>query len=232
MTSITVMKRDKQQEAAAIRAEGRIPGVVYGGDRNETTLFSIGYNEFEKLYQEAGESTLIDFSVDGDSETVKVLIQDVQYEPVKGTFAHVDFKQIRMGEEMQANVELQFVGESQAVREGGTLNRGMDHVTIKCLPKDLVGHFEVDLSALATFDDSIKVQDLVVPEGVTIVDEPESTIATVSAPLTEEQLAAMEETTEASIDDVEVEQKGKAEEGEAAEGEAKKEEPAAEKKAE
>lgn len=210
--------------AADMRSEGFIPGVVYGGDRTDSASFSVPYNEFEKVYNEAGASTLIDFTLEGEKEPVKVVVQDVQFDPVKGVIVHIDLKQIKMGEEMQATVELVFTGEAPAVKEqGGTLVEGTNNVTIKCLPKDLLSTIEVDLNVLDSFEASIKVSDLKVPDSVTILDEESTMVATVSAPVSEEKLAAMEEAADAaSVDSVEVEEKGKKEEGEAGAGEAPK----------
>jgi large subunit ribosomal protein L25 len=214
------------------RESGLIPGVVYGPEMEPVSI-SMDYNTFTKLYAEAGASSLIDFTVEGNGEPTKVLIQDIQYNPVKGNIIHVDFRQIKMGEEMTTDVALNYVGEAPAVKElGGTLNTGNDTLTVKCLPKDLVSELEVDISVLATFEDVITIADVKLPEGITILtDDTATLLAKVTAPLTEEQLKAMEETKEASVEDVDVEEKGKeGEEGEG--GEEKKEEKSEEKKEE
>jgi len=214
--------RDNKADVEALRAEGLVPGVVYGGDREGAASFTVPYNELERAYNEAGASTLIDFSLEGESEPVKVVVQEVQYEPVKHVITHVDLKQIKMGESMQVDVELEFTGESAAVKQGGTLVKGSDTITIECLPKDLIASVTVDLTQLATFEDSIKAKDLPLPETVTLIGDENGMIATVSAPLSEEEIAAMEESsTETDLESIEVEEKGKKEE-EPAEGEEKK----------
>lgn len=218
--AISAHKRAKG-DAEKLRASGMVPAVVYGAGMEPQTV-AVEKATFEKMYAEAGESTLIDFSVDG-GETVKVLVQDIQYNPLNETPIHVDFRQINMNEEMTAMIELEFVGESQAVKEGGTLLTQMDSVEITCLPKYLVTSIQVDLSVLKTFDDVIHVSDLKFPEGITAHEDGESVVAKVSAPLTEEQLKAMEESTvPASLEQIEVEKKGKKEEEAGAEGDAAK----------
>ena len=204
--------------AAAIRVSGMLPAVVYGGDRAKSQAVTIRYVDFEKLYNEAGESSLIDLRVEGESEPVKVLIQDIQYDPVKGRMIHVDLRQIKMSEKMAVSVELTFAGEAPAVKElGGTLMKAHDYVNVTCLPKDLVSEIVVDLSVLKTFTDAIRVSDLPVPSGITVTDQPEMVLAKVTPPLTEDQLKAMEEAGPKSVEDIEVEKKGKKEEeGEAA----------------
>lgn len=203
-------------DAEKVRAQGMLPGVVYGAGMEPITV-AVEKATFEKMYAEAGESTLIDFSVDG-GESVKVLVQAIQYNPLNESPIHVDFRQINMNVEMTAMIELEFVGESQAVKEGGTLLTQMDSVEITCLPKYLVTSVQVDLSALKTFDDAIHVKDLKFPEGIVATEDGEAVVAKVSSPLTEEELKAMEESTvPASLEQIEVEKKGKKDE-EAAEG--------------
>jgi large subunit ribosomal protein L25 len=197
-----------------IRAEGMIPAIVYGSGLPSESIM-INTRDFEKMYAEAGESTLIDFSIDG-GEPVKVLVQDVQFDPVNEKPIHADFHQINMNEEMTAMIELHFIGESQAVKEGGTLLTQMDAVEITCLPKYLVSHIDVNLAVLKTFDDAIHIKDLAFPEGIAANEDGETLIAKVSAPLTEEQLKAMEESAvPATLEEIEVEKKGKKEEEDA-----------------
>ena len=218
MTKLVAKKREKE-DLDIIRQSGILPGVVYGPER-EPVKITLDYNEFEKTYNDLGESTLIDFEVEGDKEPVKVLIQDIQYDPVKNKMIHFDLRQIKMGEEMNVNVELNFVGESSALKEGGTLVRGKDYIEIRCLPKDLISEIEVDISKLETYDDVILVKDLPTSEGVKVLHEGDELIAKVSAPMSEEELKAMDEAEAPSVEDVKVEGEKK-EEG--SEGEKKEE---------
>jgi len=111
-----------------------------------------------------------------------------------------------MNKEMHATLPINFVGESLAVKElGGTLIKSLQELDIKCLPKDLVSHIDMDLSVLKTFDDIVHIKELVVPAGITIMENPETVVAKVAAPLTEEQLKAMEESGVAkAVADIEV----------------------------
>lgn len=219
--SINTKKRDTG-DIEEIRAKGEIPAIVYGPEI-EPVAVSVDYRSFEKLYTEAGESSLIDCVVEGVKDPITVLIQDLQHDPVKGKIIHVDFRQIKMGEEMSATIVLGFVGEAPAVKElGGTLNKATGQLNVKCLPRDLVGHIDVDLSTLKTFDDIIRIKDLTLPQGIAVLDDLETAVAKVIAPLTEEQFKAMEEEGEKGIEGVEV--KGKEGEEKAVAGEEKKEE--------
>lgn len=219
----------KRTEGTAdlVRAERLIPAVVYGPQTPSTSV-AVNYREFEKLYAQAGESSLIDFDIDNSGKPVKVLVQDVQYEPVKERILHVDFRQIDMTKEMSATVELRFIGESSAVKDlGGTLIKTLEEVGVRCLPQDLVSHIDVDISVLKTFDTVIHVSDLALPAGITVENATDMVLAKVAAPLTEDQIKAMEEVSApVDLSKIEVEKKGKTEE-EGAEGadasEAKKE---------
>ena len=109
--------------------------------------------------EEAGRSVLIDLEIDGEKR--KVLIHDFQKHPLTNRFIHIDFYQVKMDEEIEANVEIVFVGEAPAVKElGGVLLKTMDEVLVRCLPADLPKEIKVDLSTLKTFDDRIFVKDL------------------------------------------------------------------------
>ena len=201
-----IVEKRESGDVEKLRESGKIPAVVYGPEMKSISV-AIQYNEFEKLYNEAGESSLIDLFIEGESkESTKVLIQDLQYSPVKGRITHIDFRQIKMGEEMNVNIELLFVGEALSVKElSGTVVKGCDCINVKCLQKDLVSEIEVDLGVLKTFDDGIKVSDLKIPAGIIVLDSPDNMVAKVSPPLTEEQLEAMEKTTTGNVEDVKVE---------------------------
>ncbi|MDD2656189.1 MAG: 50S ribosomal protein L25 [Patescibacteria group bacterium] len=208
--SLQAQKRSGK-DASSVRAQGFVPGVVYGPDREPASV-SVKATELQKIYNEAGESTLLDFTLDGE-KTVKVLIQDLQYSPVKGNITHVDFRQIQMGVEMEATVELEYVGLAPAVKElSGTLSIMKDSLDVKCLPEKLVTSIQVSLDVLKTFDDAIYVKDIKLPEGVFSTEDAELLLAKVVAPLSEEAQKAMEEGNTGSIEDIKVEEKGKKEE--------------------
>ena len=116
-------------------------------------------------------------------------------------------------------MHINFTGESTAVKElGGTMVRGPEIIHIKCLPKDLVSRVDVDIAGLKTFTDVIRIGDLKLPPGITVLDNPQTLVAKVIPPLTEEQLKALDEAPAKTVEDIEVEKKGKKEEEEGAEG--------------
>lgn len=219
---ITLEKRDTNKRALeAARSAGKVPGVIYGTDR-ETVAVAVPGNTFQKLFTQAGSATLIDCVV-GSEAPVKALIQDVQVNPVNGMFMHVDFRQINMNVAMRVNVPLSFIGDSVAVRGlGGTMVHTLDEVEIECLPKDLPAHIEVSVAGLATFDDKLSVASITPPPGVTILNAPEDMVAYVEAPRSEEELAALNEAVVGDVSQVEVIKEKKEEKEDAPEGEEKK----------
>lgn len=179
-----------------LRKQGELPIVLYGHDTEPQSL-SVPVKSFRKVYRDAGQSSLIDVKV-GDKSGVKVLIHDVQVDPVTDELLHADLFKVNMTEKVKTEVPLKFVGEAPAVKElEGNLITQRDHVTIEALPTDLIPEIEVDVSPLQTFDDTIKVADIKakVPSTVTVLDEDEEIVALVTPPRSEEELAELEAPT-------------------------------------
>ena len=209
------------------REEGKLPAVAYGAGSENLSL-DLDYSQFTKLFKLAGESSLIDLEIDGKG-VGKVLVQEVQYNPVKDTPIHVDLRRIDMNKLMNAPVSLKFLGEAPAVKEmGGTLVHNLEEVTVECLPKDLVSSIDVVLTSLKTFDDTIKVRDLVLPAGIKVVAPHGDALVAKAAPaLTEDEIKAMEDAGKnMDVSKIESAKKEKEEavEGEAAAGDKKAEE--------
>ncbi|MBP9760995.1 MAG: 50S ribosomal protein L25 [Candidatus Magasanikbacteria bacterium] len=201
--SFAIAATKRTESASDVRAAGKIPGIVYGPHMESMSL-SIPASDLLKVYKEVTDSTLVDLNIAGQ-ESMKVLIQDAQFEPVKGAMIHVDFRQVTMGEEMTATLSLIFSGVAPAEKQlGGTLMKSMESIDVRCLPSDLVDNITVDLSTLATFDDSIRVKDLPLPKGMVCTDDAELMIVKVAPPLTEDQLKAREESKVGSVEDIEV----------------------------
>lgn len=186
------------KKVKTLRQNGEMPVVVYGADAKNVNL-TVNAKEFGKLLDEAGTSTLIDLTVEGQ-KTRKVLITDYQYEPMTGVLTHADLHQVKLDEKIEAEVALSFVGESPAVKDlQGNLVTTKDVLRVEAFPQDLIAEIEVDISSLATFDDKITVADVKVPSTLTILDDAEETLAIVSAPRSEEELEA--ELAETSAED-------------------------------
>ena len=204
-TSLAVIKRTGPV------GDGDIPAVVYG-PKQEAISLAINKKVFEKTLSEAGESTII--VLEGAGEPIEVLVHDVDFNPVKGGVRHVDFYAIERGKELTVDVPLEFQGEPPALKMEGVLTEALHEVEVTCRPSNLPHSIVVDVSVLETFEDSIRVKDLVLPEGVKIENDPEETVAIV-VPVQEEA----EEPAEAvDMDAIEVEGKGKEEAAEEGDG--------------
>jgi len=166
-------------EINQVRKNGKVPAELYGHKENNRHLL-LDLVDFVKVYFQAGESSLIDLQV-GDNAGFKVLVKEVQKDPISGRIEHVDLYTIKMDEELQTTIPLVFIGESKVVKDfGGTLNKTLEELEISCLPNDLVAEITVDISRLNTFDDIIRVADLNVPEKIKVKNDPQQSVASVT----------------------------------------------------
>ena len=190
-----------KQERATIRNAGNIPAILYGHGITNQTL-AIPRASFEKVYHQAGESTLLDLKLD-NAKSVKALIQDVDRHPTTGAILHVDFYQVKMDEEITNDVPLIFTGESKAVKElGGVMVKNMDHLKVRCLPSNLPHEIIVDIESLVDFEAHITVADVHLPSGVEAFAKSDEIIALVEPPRSEEELKALDEKVEENVDAV------------------------------
>lgn len=205
----------KKKKAYALRQQGIIPAVVYGGKENLN--IQLKQTDFTKIYKQAGESSIITLVVDG-KKNIPVLVQDEQLDPVKNDYTHADFKEVDMTKEIMVPITLEFINEAPALKElGGTLVKNLTQVTIKALPTKLVHSIQVDLSVLKTFEESIHVRDLVVPADVQLLANPELLVAKVVEQKVEVEVAPVA----AAAAPAEAGKAGEAKAGEAKPGEAK-----------
>ncbi len=205
---LAVKKRDEKGSVNALRRGGFLPGVVYGHGFDAVEV-EAPYNQFVKVYDEAGESSLVDLDVAGDK--FKVLIQDVQSHPVSGKFIHFDLYRVKMTEKLEADIKLKFIGQSPAVQElGGILVKNLDELNVRCLPGDLVSEIEVDLGPLKNFGDVIKIFDLKIPAGIEVLNSADLIVASVTEPAKEEE--APSAPVEEKVEEVEIIKKEKKEE--------------------
>ncbi len=208
----------------SLRNDGSVPGIIYGHGTQPTPV-TVDASALDKAYRQAGESTLVDLAIDGSAST-KVIIQEVQHDPLSHVIRHVDFHQVRMDEKLEVDIPLKFVGESPAVKElGGILSKAVGELKVKCLPNDLVHEIEVDISPLKEFEQTIAVRDIMLPSGIEVMSPPmEEVVATVTPPRSEAELAELKAEVKEDVGTVEVAEKGKEEPTEGAAEPAAKEE--------
>lgn len=170
-----------------LATDGLVPAVLYG-PKIETRSLSVDKREFDRLMQTATVgATLVELTVEGDDKPLDVIIKEVKRDELKGFVKHVDFWAVDMKQAIQTSVAISFVGSSEGERAGGTLMHSLREVKIEANPKDLPEFIEADISAL-NIGEALTIADLVVPKGVTILEEPEAVLASVVAPMAEEEL--------------------------------------------
>lgn len=202
------------KQVKTLRAKGSVPAVVYGHGVEPRNL-EVDYKVFEKVLDTAGESSLVDLSIDG-KEAVKVLIQEVQHDPIKTLITHVDFRQVKMTEKLETDIEFNLIGEAPAVKElGAILVRSMNTIPVRCLPQYLVPAIDIDLTSLKAFGDNIKVKDVKPPEGMEFLANPDDVIVVVNEPISEAELKELEAKPVEDVSAVKVEAEEKKEKAEA-----------------
>ncbi|HAS80606.1 MAG: 50S ribosomal protein L25 [Candidatus Nomurabacteria bacterium GW2011_GWE1_32_28] len=205
MFTIKATKREEGIKTDTLKSNGQIPAVFYGAG-SKTTSISISIIDFKKIWREAGESSTVKVTVDGKS--VDALIHEVQVHPITEEPLHVDFLVVDMNKKIEVGVPLEFIGISNAVKNGsGNLVKVLHEVEIEALPKDLPHKLEVDLSKLETTESQIFVSDIKLPSGVVMITDLEEVVASIIL-----QVEEKEEVSSIDLSTIEVEKKGKKEE--------------------
>ncbi len=222
---LSAVKREDKGKGAAhkIRQAGSIPGVLYGPEINPFALM-ISSRELATLIRKHGSSNmLIKLDVEGEKKTRKVIVRELQRDPVNGEFKHIDLYQVSPKKKLHLTTRVKLIGTPEGVKLGGILQHIIRELDISCLPGDIPDHVDVDVSAL-DIGDSIHVSNISIDK-VDILTNPARTVVTVVPPTVikktvEEEAAEAEAAAEEAAE-------AAAEEG--AEGEAKTEERAEEK---
>ncbi len=158
-----------------LHGEGKLAAVVYGHNTAATPIV-LDRLEFQKVFVKSGRTQLVDLVVDGD-RTEKVLIREIQTHPRRLGPIHVDFYQVSLEEKITVEVPVHLTGESAAVKRGDAdVLQPIHRVRVECLPTDIPAAFEVDLAPLEEIESELRVSDLVVPKGVTVLDDPEDLV--------------------------------------------------------
>jgi large subunit ribosomal protein L25 len=226
-----------KNQARRVRREGKIPAVVYGAGKDAVPVSVDPRHVLRILRSESGHNTIFDLALstgeNSKAETAKAMIVDWQYEPIKGHLLHIDLQRIAMDKALRVSVPIVLQGVPAGVKtEGGILEQMLREVEIECLPGDIPGHIDVDVSDL-TFGKVLRVSDLPHTEKLTFLSDANQPVAHVTS-VKEEVVAAPEAVAAeagAAPAEPEVIKKGKAEsEEEGAEAAAEKPEKKAEKK--
>ncbi len=195
--------------AGRLRRDGKVPAVVYGL-ASDTLSVAVPARELGHiLHSETGVNTLITLQVDG--EDLLTLARQIQRDPMRGDFLHVDFIRIRRDVAVAAEVPVHLVGEATGVRDGGLLEQLVFSLQIEAKPEAIPPGIEVDVSALE-IGDQLRIADLSLPGDVAVQHEPDELVVQVVMPRVVEEEPAAEEGEEGEVPE------GEAPEGEAAAG--------------
>jgi large subunit ribosomal protein L25 len=166
-------------ESRRLRKQGLIPGVLYG--REQPHPISIAERDLRTAFTGgAGMNAVLDVVIEGGKVHSSVL-KDYQLHNVRGTITHVDLQEVRLDQPIHATVSVHLVGEAIGTKEGGVLSQGVSEVNVEALPMDVPAHLEFDVSELQV-NDTARLDQLVLPEGVTLLDDLETVLAGVSPP--------------------------------------------------
>lgn len=203
MLELSVNHREKIGNLKTLRKGGIMPAVMYG-KKQKAAPISINQTDFIKVWKKAGESTVVTLR-SGDGKAFDALIHDVDLDPVTEMPRHADFYVFDKDHKLEIDVPLEFTGISAGVKEhGGLLVKVLHELKIEAMPKDLPHQIDVDISSLDAIGSQILAKDIALPNGVTLLENPEEVVALVAEPKEEE---APSEPVDLSS--IEVEKKGK-----------------------
>ncbi len=179
--SIAVQPREVLGKGlATLREAGQVPAVIHNHGK-ESIHITGNYIELQKLYTKAGKHHPVELKL--DAKTHLALIKDVDVEPTKNKMRHVVFQAIKQNEKTTAEIPVVLVGEEiPAEKKGLLVLTQLDTVEVEALPKNLPDQLTVDATKLEEVADRLSVADIVVPEGVTVLTEPEQSLAVVEMP--------------------------------------------------
>jgi large subunit ribosomal protein L25 len=180
--SLTARAPEGSRSARRLRREGLVPGVLYGTDI-EPQHFSVDGRILRNTLAHSG--AILQVSLDGAADT-PVLVKDVQRHPVRGEAMHVDLLRVNMSETLHTSVMVELIGgdDSPGVKDGGVLSQETREVNIEALPGDIPESIEYDVSGMH-INETLTLASLTAPNGVTFLDDPETTIASITPPTAE-----------------------------------------------
>jgi large subunit ribosomal protein L25 len=174
-----IRKESGKGPARRFRKEGLIPAVFYGRGE-EAILLSVNAADLLKIMKKRKENIFIKLLIKGEEQLEKLsLIKEMQIEPVSRRVYHADFYEIRMDHKLTIDVPLRFTGTPVGLLNGGDLQHLKRDLKVSCLPSALPDFIEVDVSGL-DIGNSIKVQDIKAPEGITVLDPGDVGVAMVA----------------------------------------------------
>ena len=205
---VTRRERTGKEIAKKLRAEGKVPAVVYGGHK-EPVAITVDRKAVSELIQksEHGVRSVFLLKMAGSDQQRHAMIKEMTMNPVSRRMEHIDFVRIVMDEKVKVTIPVHLNGTARGVKEGGLLDFQVRELHVECLPNAIPDSIEVDVSGLAAHE-YLRIHDLQLPEGVRVLDDGERVVVGV----THAKLEAVEPTAEAAVVEPEVVKKGKTEE--------------------
>ena len=178
------------RKVKALRKSGFVPANVFGKDVKSSAI-QIKAVDFAKFRKEAGESTLLYLTIEGEKESRPVMIHEIAIHPVSGQILHIDFHQVNLKEKTTALIAVKLTGEAPAEKEKlGILVQQLYEVEVEAFPADMPERLEVSVGTLSAVGDSIRVSDIKPDSKLTIKTDPDSIIAKIEALAKEEVVEA------------------------------------------
>ena len=208
--SLSARIRDNKGKGVArrLRRDDQIPAIFYGPNA-KSTMLSVSYRDLGGIIkQTTSENIILGLKIESESgiESRKVMLKELQIDPIKDTYLHADFYEISMDKELTVDIPVHLVNAPIGVQKGGILQHVKREITITCLPDNLVDSLEVDVSGL-DIGESVHIRDIEIPEGIKTIQEDHLTIAVVVAPsVAPEEVEEIEEVEE--TEDQKVEEEG------------------------
>lgn len=186
-----VLKAEKREELGSkvsrLRKNGIIPATVFGKTIDSSSI-KVSSTEFNKVYKQAGETSLIWLSINDESKERPTLVKGITSNPVSGKLNHIDFHQVNLKEKVTANVPVEIIGESQAIKDGlAVLDVHMDEIEVEALPTDIPEKIIFDISTLKEVSEHLSLSSITLPTGVTLLSDPESIVVALGEPQKEEE---------------------------------------------
>ena len=188
--------------AARLRREGFIPGVIYGRGKKPHAIAVPERELRAALSGPNGRHAILDVTLAGQKTSHASILKDFQVDPIRGRLTHFDLHEVRLDQPITAQVAVELVGESPGVKAGGVLSALVREVSVEALPLEVPDRLELDISG-AEIGTTLRVADLVAPEGSKLLDDPDTVVVSVAAPRVEveeevpdEELAEGEEAPE------------------------------------
>lgn len=169
-----------------LRRDDLVPANLYGRGQ-ESHAIQASMNEIRRVFSAVDRNAVVSMSIDGASDTIPVVLRDIQRHPVTRRLLHLDFYQVDLTRAIHSEARLLLIGDAEAVTKGGTVVQSLEHLMLEALPNDMPSVIEVDISVLEDFGHSVLVRDLELPDGVIALTDEAVAVATALAPRVAEE---------------------------------------------